>query len=322
MIRQALAVGAIGVALALLAGHAGALHPALDSFAHIRLQLLALAAAVALPCFAIGARNAGAILAAVAIGSFTLTVPFLLPPERGSGDPVAASFAPGYTLLQQNLSYRNPNQGAFLSRVASVEPDVITLQEAHRDHDPMIERLTHRYPYVHRCRGATAVGDVAILSRRAFAPDIRRRCTPGLAIIAVSLNGHALAVGSVHLRWPWPFGQGAHLESLAPHMAIIGAPGILAGDFNAVTWSAAANRLAGMMDGTLVRGIGGTRVAPRLPRWLRPLWDIPIDNAVVTDFVEVTAAQSIPLDGSDHDTVVVSFRLRLPPREPELLVLR
>ena len=322
MIRTLLAGAAGSVAVALLAGHAGGLHPALDSFAHLRLQLLGLAALLALPCLAARAWNAAAILIAVAVGSLAQTVPYLVPTERVEADPVRASLAPHYTLLQQNLSFRNERPSAFLRRVADVQPDVMTLQEVHRRHGPLIDRLRARYPHLHRCRGTSPVGDVVVLSRRPFAPDLARRCTPGLAVVAVSFNGQGVAIGSLHLHWPWPFPQGRHIESLERHVPEIGAPGILAGDYNAVPWSAATARLADMMDGRIVRGIGATRIDPGLPRVLRPLWDLPIDNVAVTDFIEVASVASVPLAGSDHDSVVVRFRLAVPQRVPDVLVLR
>lgn len=309
IVRFLLAIGAAGLATTILAGHLGSLHPALDAFSHLRIQMLGLAMILCAVLTLARMWRGAVILGAVAVGSAALTLPWLLPREVVDGR--------AFVLMQQNLLYRNGNVAALLDRVAEVEPDVIALQEIGGRARGIADALRAEYPHVHQCRGVSAVGDVAVLSRVPFAPDLRARCTPGLAIAAVRLDDVAVAVGSLHLHWPWPFGQDRHLESLARHVPAIAAPGLLAGDFNAVPWSASAERLARMMDGRVVRGIGPSRREPDLPDWLQPLWDIPIDNVVVTGFIEVLGTESIPLDGSDHDTVVTRFRFRVPPAPEE-----
>ena len=306
LLRTTLWAGAICLAVAILAGHLGWLHPALDAFSHLRIQLIGTAVVACAVLIAARQWQAFIILGAVAVGSAALTLPWLLPREALRG--------PAYVLMQQNLRFTNANVAAFLERVASVEPDVIALQEVSRRSSALIDAVRVDYPFEHRCRGVSAVGDVAILSRTPFSSDLRARCTPGLAIAAVQFDdGNAIAVGSLHLHWPWPFGQDRHVASLTRHVPAIATPGLLVGDFNAVPWSAATARLAAMMHGEIVRGVGPTRRDPDFPQWAQPLWDIPIDQAVVTEFVEVLGTQAIPLEGSDHDTVVTRFRLRVPP---------
>ena len=307
-VRGALSATAIGLGLAILAGHLGWLHPALDAFSHLRIQLTSLALATCLLLVSARMWNGAAILGAVAVGSVALTLPWLLPRKALPG--------PAYVVMQQNLSFRNSNEAALLNRIAEAEPDVIALQEVGGQARRMVEALRDEFPHVHRCRGVSAVGDVAILSRVPFASDLRARCTPGLAIAAVRLGDASVAIGSLHLHWPWPFGQDRHVESLDRHVPAIATPGLLVGDFNAVPWSASVRRIAAMMHGRIVRGIGPTRHDPDLPDWLRPLWDIPIDQAIATEFVDVLSSEAIPLEGSDHDTVVTRFRLRVPPPAP------
>ena len=307
-VRSALTLGATGFALAILVGHLGWLHPALDAFSHLRIQLVGLALATCLLLVVARMWNGAAILGAVAVGSAALTLPWLLPREALPG--------PAYVVMQQNLSFRNSNEAALLNRIAEVDPDILALQEIGGRAREMIDALRNEFSYVHQCRGVSAVGDVAILSRVPFADDLRARCTPGLAIAAVRLGDTSVAVGSLHLHWPWPFGQDRHVESLDRHVPTIATPGLLVGDFNAVPWSASVRALARMMHGRIVRGIGLTRRDPNLPDWLQPLWDIPIDQAIVTEFVDVLSSEAIPLEGSDHDTVVTRFRLRVPPPTP------
>ena len=313
MIRAAIALGTVAAAAAIVIGYLGALHPALDAFAHLRVQLIVLAGTLGLICLVSRPRLIGLLAVGVAIVAATDTRRWFEGAAASPANLTEATFRSHYVLLQQNLKFSNPAPAAFLRRVASVEPDIITLQEIDARNLATVERLASTYPHQHRCRGASAVGDVVILSRRPFASAHPRRCSPGFALVAVSLNGQAVSVGSLHLHWPWPYGQWQHIDSLEPHLPRIVPPGILAGDFNAVPWSAAVARLAALMDGAIVAGIGPTRIDPDLPHWLRRAWDIPIDNIVVTDFVDALETRTQALEGSDHDSVVLRFRLAMPP---------
>ena len=307
-VRAMLWLGALALAAAILLGHLGWLHPALDSLSHLRIQLVGLATILGAVLALARQWGAFTILGAVAVGSAALTLPWLLPREPLPG--------PAYVVMQQNLAYRNGNERALLERIAAVDPDIIALQEIGGRAREMVDALRDEFPFAHQCRGVSAVGDIAILSRTPFAPDLRARCTPGLAIAAVRLGDASVAIGSLHLHWPWPFGQERHVDSLARHVPAIATPGLLVGDFNAVPWSASVARIAAMMHGRVVRGIGPTRREPDLPAWLQPLWDIPIDNAVATEFIDILGTEALPLEGSDHDTVVTRFRLRVPPPPP------
>ena len=312
-----LRLATLGTLGATVVGHLGALHPALDSFAHLRVQLLGLAALLVVACVLTRLWRSAAALAVVGALSALLTLPYWVGVERDEareGDMIL-------TVLQQNYRFDNARGDAFLARVAEVAPDVIAVQEVSAAADASLAVLSGDYPFQHRCRGAGFVGDVVIASRGPFVGW--RRCAPGLAVARIRVEGREVALGSLHLHWPWPFGQPRHIETLVPHVPRIGAPdvpGVLLGDFNATTWSHAVRRVAAMMGGRAVRGLGGTRIEPDLPRPFRSLWDIPIDQAIVTPDIRVLAAGAVALEGSDHDTLVL--RLALAPRPEERVARR
>ena len=314
-LRALLRLSGLGIVAGILAGHLGALHPALDSFAHLRVQFWMLAAAAGVALLLANLRVLGLVMLGVAAMSFAATAPYLRTPwsEERSLSPGDVAGRIPFVALQQNFRYDNPNADAFVDRVRATMPEVIALQEVRAPALAAIEVLAERYPHMHRCRGASAAGDVVLLSRRPFVGP--RRCAPGLAIASIELGGTRVGLGSLHLHWPWPFGQAEHIGTLAPHVPRIGAPGLLLGDFNAVPWSDAVARIAAMMDGAPVRGFGGTRVDPDLPAWLRPLWDIPIDQMIATPDVEPVWTRSLPLTGSDHDTLIAAFLVAPTPPE-------
>ena len=297
---RALDLLAAALALAILAGHAGWLHPALDSFSHLRPQLLGVGAVLA--SFALVRRRAPApILLAVGIGSAALTAPYYVAETE-------TEFAIGtrIVVLQQNLRYDNIRLDALERRVAERRPDLVALQEVRGEGERLLRRLSRDYPHQHRCRGASPVGDVAILSRHAIVRGTAR-CARGLAVATIEAPGATFTFGSLHLHWPWPAPQPRHLAAIEPLLGELSAPAILAGDFNAVPWSDAVRRIERAMGGRAVRGIGGTRIDPDWPAVLQPLWNLPIDQLVITPDVAVGPVAVLPLVGSDHASVVVTL---------------
>ena len=309
LLATLLKLAALGVALAIVAGHLGWLHPALDSFSHLRMQLLMFAVVLAV-ALAASRRWEGLALMALALASLLATMGTIIRPGAGGGRA-------DITILQQNLLHDNAEVDAFLARVREAEPDVIALQELKAANEAILPALSNDYPHLHRCRGGGRVGDVAILSRLPPGTRVRRACLPGLAIASVRVGegpgARDVGIGSLHLSWPWPFGQDRHLESIERVLPKLTTPAALVGDFNAVTWSASVRRLARTIGGEVVPRPTGTRVEPDLPPLLRWAWDIPIDHAVVSGMI-VLDSVAIPLRGSDHDTLVT--RLALPPAAP------
>ena len=301
------------LALAISAGHLGMLHPALDSFSHLRPQLIGLAFATSVALL-IGRRWLEALaLAALALASSVPTLRWY-EPETVEVDGEAL------VILQQNLLYRNDDAAAFLERVREVQPDVIALQEVERAGRAMASALAAEYPYRHTCRGASAVGDVMIVARLPIVGG--RSCTPGLAVARFRVGRTPFTVASLHLHWPWPAPQNRHIESLRAVLGAIEAPAIMVGDYNAVPWSYAMRRLERMMKGKAVPGIGNTRIDLDWPAALRPFWDLPIDHVVTTEGLVVRSVEAIPLRGSDHDSVVTRATVLAAPVEQEARLSR
>ncbi|MNL45101.1 hypothetical protein D3C87_1677180 [compost metagenome] len=76
----------------------------------------------------------------------------------------------------------------------------------------------------------------------------------------INLNGSAVAIAALHLKWPCPFGQPRHVDRLVEPLTQLGETAIVAGDRNAVPWSFAVSRIA--RAGGLVQ-INGSK-----PTWL------------------------------------------------------
>lgn len=305
----------LGLALALAAGFAGALHPAFDSFAHLRVHVAGLLVVAGLIVFALGAPRIGAgaaIVAGLAVAS-TLSSPFWHSPaaaEAGSEWPDAAR----YRLLQLNLRFDHPEPNRVLSLIARTHPDIVTLNEVSPHWRVAIERIAVAYPHRLVCAARAGVGGVAILSRRPFADTAEKSCALGgrFAHAGIDLGGTTITVAAVHFGWPWPSKQVAEAARLAPAIAALDGPTILAGDFNATPWSAFFTRF--VTDGGFEAPprVGVTWLHHALPPSLRPALGLPIDHVMTRGGVRLIQTRTGEDAGSDHVPVLADFVLDTP----------
>lgn len=309
-----LAVMALSVPL--VAGFFGGLHPALDSFSHFRLHLAALMVLLALPLLS-GVFRREAVLAAVFGVAAILSVTGLavlpgLAPVHAALQP-KDDLAPVYRLMQFNLRFDNIEVGKVLSTIGRERPDIITLQEAEGPIRRQLAVLDATYPYKVICRHS----DVVILSLRPFAESRGPGCleNSSFASASIDLGGRLVEVAAVHLHWPWPFGQSRDVERLRAPLAALGPDAIVAGDFNAVPWSATVRSIAGSAGMTNIGGLGATWIYRRLPDILRPL-GLPIDHVLTRGAIVVHSSRTLEPAGSDHLPVLIEFSLKPLPDAP------
>jgi endonuclease/exonuclease/phosphatase (EEP) superfamily protein YafD len=117
-------------------------------------------------------------------------------------------------------------------------------------------------------------------------------------------------VAALHLGWPWPSDQWWQIGRLAAPMAAISGPALVAGDFNAVSWSAAVAAMANAGGLDIVDPIGASWFHRLAPEWLRPWLGLEIDHVMVKGGIVVHSARILDDVGSDHAPVLVEFSLR------------
>lgn len=282
----------------LVAGWGQALHPALDALAHFRFHLATALAVAALLLLVLRQRRPamrGLLIAAV---SFPMLGAAVLPGGRVR--------TPDLTLLQFNARFDNRAPEAILSQVAATRPDVITLQEISRATEPILGRLQADYPFRVFCPFA-AVGGVAVLSRH---PATGEWCLEGqgLAGLRVAVGGREVTVAAVHLHWPWPYRQREQVDRLLPELARLPQPMVIAGDFNAASWSNAVRLIA---VGSQTVPIPGLRFTLRMgPPVLGPPAVLPVDHVLVPAGSAAQAHRGGKA-GSDHLPLIA--RIMLPP---------
>ncbi|MCT4609773.1 MAG: endonuclease/exonuclease/phosphatase family protein [Pelagimonas sp.] len=250
--------------LALVAGSfLGGVHPAGDSLAVFRRELLVLATlAVIWSAWPRGLRwpIAGLGLMALAWHAAQLL-------------PVANRQAvPDFTLYQQNLWVNGQDYDQLLDQIAQTNPDMITLQEVSQGNEGVLEQLRTQYPSQLLCR-KIHIGE-AVLSRFPKVPG-REFCSErdGLAGMLLETPQGPVWLVSYHVSWPWPFGQAEQLAQLLPHLETLQEPVILAGDFNAVAWSHAMSQVE--------KATGSLRLGPQQHSYyLKNRWPLAIDHVL------------------------------------------
>jgi endonuclease/exonuclease/phosphatase (EEP) superfamily protein YafD len=216
-----------------------------------------------------------------------------------------------------NLRFNNPTPEKVLSLIGRTQPDVITLDEVSDMWKAKLGLLSSAYPYRILCPYPNRVFGVALLSRRPFAAGTEPRCDPrgAMAIANVDFGGTSVDVAAIHLGWPWPFEQSWQIGELSEQIASLGETSIMAGDCNAVPWSAAVRRVASLGKLTVMPSAGPTWLQIELPDFLR-FAGLPIDQVFSKGSVLIHSATRLENTGSDHLPVMVEFSLKREAQKP------
>ena len=268
--------------LALLIGFAGALHPIGDSLAVFRLQAGGATILAALFAFLLGSRTA---LALAVIAGAAITPAVWL--SAGLGAQTGGNIV----LYQKNLSFRLRDPQPIIEDILQSGADVVTLQEVTTHNRTVLDGIATALPTQLICPFAR-VGGVAVASHY---PVIEgsKTCLQGrgLAAMQVAHPDGPLWLVSIHLHWPWPYGQASQMQHIVPALAEMSGPTILGGDFNMVPWSDTHRQIA---SATASRRVG--TALNSFPRF-GTLLPLPIDHV----FSPRGGIASLrPLLGSDH----------------------
>jgi endonuclease/exonuclease/phosphatase (EEP) superfamily protein YafD len=321
LLRLAALLALAGTAAAIGFGYLGHLHPAFDSFSHFRIHLAA-GLLVSAPVMLLLRYRPEALLAAVfGVAAIAGTLDTPISGAASAGHATAAPEGPVFRLLHLNLRFNHSEPSRVLSLIGRVQPDIVTLNEVSAMWGERLALLEAAYPHRIICNPPRHVGGAAILSRRPFAEGFSPRCDErgALALARIDLAGREAEFASLHLSWPWPFGQQRQLALLEPDLAMLGDTAVLAGDLNAVRWSDTARRLARMTDMRLLSGIGPTWLFGTLPDVLRRHAGLPIDNVLVKGGLVPLSVEAIEDAGSDHLPVLLTFTVLAPGEPAEVL---
>jgi endonuclease/exonuclease/phosphatase (EEP) superfamily protein YafD len=173
------------------------------------------------------------------------------------------------------------------------------------------------YPQQVICPTRIRIGGAAIISRRPFAEADPWSCDDrgAFATARIDFGGRVAEIADIHLGWPWPGDQRWQLKRLGGVLDGLGDTALLAGDYNAVRWSATVYKAARDGNFKLVPPAGATWFYRRFPVWLRPYFGIEIDHIMAKGDLVIHSTRILPDVGSDHAPVLVEFSV-LPKPEP------
>ncbi len=317
-----LLLAAVLASLPLVLGFLGPLHPFFDAFSHLRVHLSVLMALLALPLLFTPLRREGAMVLLLAITAFGTTFSGTSA-LFGATAGAQTQAAPGarYSLVQINLRYDNPHPKRVLRMIAQEKPDIVTYEEAGDEWNRWLDILKGRYPYRLHCRKDSDphIDGVGILSRRPFSDGSKPTCVGDglLAMAAVDFGGTSVNVAALHSPLPWPYGQSQALDTAASQLQPLKGPTIIAGDFNAVPWSAAVRRIEATTGTHAIRGIGGSWFPFFLPVKWAPVLGFHIDQIFVDSDILAPKAATREDAGSDHLPVRLDFSVPPPVRPDE-----
>lgn len=231
--RSVLAISAVLSLLALAASHGGALHPLGDSLAVFRVPIALVCLVSVLP-FWRHWRLVVPVLALVAVS---------LVPRISDRLKVTAAPEADIVVYQKNISFRLRDPVPLAADMIASGADVLTLQEVTTATGRLLDELAGVYPYQHRC-DFSAVGDTAVASRWPAIPG-RTLCAEGDGLTAMQVQspGGPVWIVSLHLHWPYPYGQPEQVARIVPALERLEGPKIIGGDFNAVAWSETLERI-------------------------------------------------------------------------------
>lgn len=312
---------ALAISLPLVLGLFGQLHPALDSFAHLRAHLAVLMAAAALPLLLVRARLHALVALLLGVGALATTLP-LSTFTTAKARALPAGDRAVYRLLHLNLRFDHAEPGRVLSLIAHERPDVLALNEVSAHWRSQLDLIAAAYPHRLICPGDNPAGGVAILSRRPFVEEATIGCSGDgrLARATIDLGGRPVDVAALHMHWPWPWRQFAEIRRLAPVLHDLDDAAILATDLNATPWSAAYAAVVEAGGFADPARVGPTWLPYALSAALRPLAGMPIDHVMTKAGVTLHALRALGDVGSDHLPLLAEFSIKPDPLDEPVAV--
>lgn len=270
---------ALGLGAAFLAGFAGPVHPAGDSFAVFRFPVAVLLGLVAIwSPWPAGLRWLVAVICLGAMGHIVAQKYVTHP-----AGPV--------TVYQKNLQFQNDRVNDLEADIRAAAPDIVALQELTSRNAPLVRALRGSYPHQASC-ALTSWARVAILTRWPVEGEICLEDKGLVGVLIASPQGRFWAF-SLHAFWPWPHGQATQMAEILPVLEGLEDPVVLAGDFNMVPWSHVLNHMG---DAT-----GTTRAGPLFPTLRKLGMPLPVDHVYAPGGGRASARGLL---GSDHNGVL------------------
>jgi endonuclease/exonuclease/phosphatase (EEP) superfamily protein YafD len=296
---------AIGLAIAAAALFGGWI-PAISIAGHFGLYAALGGSALAIAAFLLRQARAAAVLLPVAVlNALIVVAPAWRTPAPGEG-------ARTTKLMVFNIRWSNKRLDDVTALVSKHQPDVVVLQEVFRPNRERLRALDAQFPYRVEC-WQSGTCDTLILSRKQLRDPFVVTEWNGVEIGFVRVEFDAgdcpVTLFASHLNRPWPYrslasdgAQFRQAQALAQAVKEWSGPKVVAGDFNATTWSPVVRTLAAAADGRALSGWSGT-----WPYFLPGVLKLPIDHVIVSRPQISATREVLETTGSDHSPVLATL---------------
>jgi endonuclease/exonuclease/phosphatase (EEP) superfamily protein YafD len=210
--------------------------------------------------------------------------------------------------IQFNLNFRNQKMDEVINYLKQSNADVITLQEVTKKHQEALSKMLKEYPSQAYCEFYPVVGAVAILSKHPFSNE-KSAClkNKGLQWSQIMVNKKPINIVSIHTYWPFPYEQAQQIQDIKAIFKHIKGLTLIAGDFNAVSWSHTVKQIEETSNTKVVNGLRWTiELKKQIP--LIPNFKLPIDHVLLSKEFQVEEIFVEKDLGSDHFAVVTKIR--------------
>ncbi|KAJ54585.1 hypothetical protein ACMU_17925 [Actibacterium mucosum KCTC 23349] len=277
--------GLILVLMAIGGGFLGAVHPVGDSLAAFRMPLCVTAGVLLLlTCRRVWILRIGVPLSVACAWS-------ALPYFAGAslmGQPVLR-------IYQKNMLWNAQDRSALFADFVSSGADVLTLQEVNARNLASLEVLKDRFPHQLHC-DFRFVGGTMVMSRLPIVQTLP--CSDGMSAAQVQTPAGPVWVIALHVSWPYPHPQQAHVLRLMSAVAQVEGPVVVAGDFNMAPW--------GRQIGRLFQQLNVSRITPARGTYaLFGFVPLPLDHVHSTLSGELVSVR--PKMGADHRGLLVDI---------------
>jgi len=286
-----------GSTLVVLLGFLNTIHPFFDSLAHFRVHFLIILASLLVLLFFMLRSKMRYIIVFIILSIFVYLYTLI---QRVDSIP-SVVVKEHITMMQFNLNFRNKNLDKVQDCLLKKSIDIATFQEVTHAHKAKLEELKDKYPYQAYCEFATVGGEM-ILSKYSFTGN--GGCVKGQGLVwrEIDAGNKKFSLVSLHLHWPYPYGQYNQITTLSKELEKIKGSIIVAGDFNAAPWSHAVDRIAKASHSRIISGI---RWSIKVDTPIAPVW-LPIDHILSSGFIseQITTGKDL---GSDHLPILSTF---------------
>jgi len=307
LLRRLIQLACAVFAFAVIAGFAGALHPALDLVSHFQIPML-LGGAFLLAITVIGCFwGCAATAAALCIITLSRIAPYWIP-----ADPTGAASGDALRIMTINVRTQNGGHQRVTDEIRRHDPDIVAIFEVSLRWEQRLKELRDSYEHAHRTRLPNdGRYGVLVLSKHALNPiplpgEFRARWLRAAAA-QIETPAGAVRIMAVH---PQPPTSIRATRTRDDQLALINrtirdwpdVPLIVLGDLNATPWSHGhriLTRKTNLRNARRGFGVLGTwhTAIPAICR-------VPIDHVLVDETFTIRNIELGRDIGSDHLPVV------------------